>query len=528
MNMHSSIKILGYNLTEDSDFMDRQNHMSPYLKEKIQELYVDIQQGKPALIEDILQLIEKFPQNPQLKNYLSVVYNNMGDLEKGEEVNEWILKEHPDYLFGILNKAATYFYKEEFYKIPELLGRNIELKELFPERTVFHVGEFTSFTKFAIQYFFEIGKLEVAESRLGLLSDLFPDHPDTLVVQEWYSGRLREKGLEIFPEEDIDENINTFSEPQTRENPVFMHHEIYCLYEFDLSIPRIFIENILSLPRESVIADLEMVLNDSISRYLYFLELSANKSIDDANMSFPLHAMFLLGELRAKESLDKLLRFLSFDSDFLLFWLGDHKTESIYEPIYYMGESQLEQLKKFMFKPGIDTYVKTSLLTAVQQIYLYQPHRTNEIIRWYEDVVDFFIANAKNKKLNDSVVLAFLVSDVMEIKEHRLLPKIAKLFKTNQVSEGICNNIQAFKEEVSKIGNIQESKRELLNIFNRYINIEETFLSENYFSASELLRNSPVFPEGQEKEVFPSIGRHDPCPCGSGRKFNQCCMNRLN
>jgi len=529
--MHSNIKIVGYNLTEDSTFMDRQNHMSPFLKDRIQKLYFDIQKGKPSLIPEILKLIEQFPQNPQLKNYLSVAYNNSGNIEKSEEVNNWILKEHPDYLFGILNKAAEYFYRAEYYKIPELLGKDMELKELYPNREVFHIGEYTSFTKFAIQYFFEISNLEAAESRLHMMLDLFPDHPDTLYIQEWYNRRILEKGLKIFDEEDLlvaGLNSKTFSEPQTRENPVFKHHEIYCLYEFDLSIPRIFLEDILTLPRASVIADLELVLYDSITRYRYFEELSSSNSIAEENMTFPLHAIFLLGELRAKESLDQLLRFLSLDSDFLMFWLGDHKTESIYEPIYYLGEGQINKLKKFMFKADVDTYVKTSVLTAVQQVYFYQPNRINEVVAWYEDVIDFFVKNTDNKKLVDSDVLAFLVSDIMEIKENRLFPKIAKLFKTTHISEGICDNIHSFKTEVNKVGNIQENKRELLDIFNRYKNIKETFLSDNFFSGDDLLRNSPIFPEGQETEVYPNIGRNDPCPCGSGKKFNACCMNRLN
>ncbi|MFD0876947.1 SEC-C metal-binding domain-containing protein [Massilia pinisoli] len=27
-----------------------------------------------------------------------------------------------------------------------------------------------------------------------------------------------------------------------------------------------------------------------------------------------------------------------------------------------------------------------------------------------------------------------------------------------------------------------------------------------------------------EKELLEKLGRNDPCPCGSGRHFNRCCM----
>ncbi len=34
-------------------------------------------------------------------------------------------------------------------------------------------------------------------------------------------------------------------------------------------------------------------------------------------------------------------------------------------------------------------------------------------------------------------------------------------------------------------------------------------------------------PGGASDEAFAQVGRNDPCPCGSGKKFKKCCMNRL-
>jgi hypothetical protein len=529
--MSSIIRVDGYNLTDDSGFLDRQNHMTPYLKDRIKDLYFDIHKGNKSVIPLILKLIQKFPKNPQLKNCLSIAYNNLGEIEKSEEVNQRVLKEHPDYLFGILNIAAAYFHRDELDKISKLLGESMELKDLYPNRDIFHVGEFTSFTKFAIQYFFETGNLEAAESRLNLLDELFPDHQDTKSAKDWFHLRLLEKGIRgLNPEKskNIIVKQSSFSEVQTRENPVFIHHEIYCLYEFDLSIPRVFIENILDLPRQTVIADLEMVLYDSISRYRYFEEIFEKEGIGEDRLTFPLHAILLLGELKSKESLALILKFLSFENDFLVFWLGDHKTETIYEPIYYLGESQLDQLKAFMFRPNVDTYVKTSVLTAVQQVYFYQPHRKNEIIHWYDDVIDYFIENADNQNLNSSEMLAFIVSDITEIREKRLLPDIERLFRMTYVCEGICGPIQKVRTEFEKEGNNQESKQDLLDIFNRYLGFIGTFLPKKKKLGKDFSKDPINFPLEPNVDIYMKIGKDDPCPCGGGKKFKDCCMNRLN
>ena len=43
-----------------------------------------------------------------------------------------------------------------------------------------------------------------------------------------------------------------------------------------------------------------------------------------------------------------------------------------------------------------------------------------------------------------------------------------------------------------------------------------------YFEAQRLVENH-LFNTATVRRVTPKIGRNDPCPCGSGKKFKQCC-----
>ena len=45
-----------------------------------------------------------------------------------------------------------------------------------------------------------------------------------------------------------------------------------------------------------------------------------------------------------------------------------------------------------------------------------------------------------------------------------------------------------------------------------------------YISKTIAEEESGIFKEHPEKESKPKIGRNDPCPCGSGKKFKKCCM----
>ena len=62
-----------------------------------------------------------------------------------------------------------------------------------------------------------------------------------------------------------------------------------------------------------------------------------------------------------------------------------------------------------------------------------------------------------------------------------------------------------------------------LNIDEIYLSLYDDFLKQTLLWRKEQIKelrnaNSVVRPE-------PKIGRNDPCPCGSGRKFKQCCLH---
>lgn len=42
------------------------------------------------------------------------------------------------------------------------------------------------------------------------------------------------------------------------------------------------------------------------------------------------------------------------------------------------------------------------------------------------------------------------------------------------------------------------------------------------FEIPALIKDQPVI-QGTYKRIGPKIGRNDPCPCGSGKKYKKCC-----
>lgn len=527
-------KEYNYEIVDDPDYFDKENAVTPELKKELNTIYFDIQKKKKKVIEKLLKLIEKHPANPQLKNYLCIAYKIQGKLEKSYEVNQWIVKEHPNYLFGKLNIAAEHLENGEYDKVKEALGGAFDIQELYPDRKVFHIGEVLGFNKMAIHYFLKIDNIEAAKARLDIMERLAPDHPDSQEIGKYYFSYLTQKGLKKIEEMRkgaIDVVANRkLTRKQTKKAPRFENKEIEFLYQHSLEIDPLLLDSVIKLPRESVIRDLENVLIDSIARYDYFCRIEEKGEFSEGTFAFPIHALFLLAELRSEESLDIIIEFCSQNFEFLEFWLGSHVTESLPEIFYFIGSNQLDKLKSFVKQPNIYTYVRTAISTTVSQIVFHQPNRRQEVLEWYDDVFKFFLnANLKDNVI-DTDTISLMVSDADEVRLTELLPLIEELYNKEYVTEDISDSFQVIKESMNTpLDN--SFKREFINIHERYQEIITTwanYTEDNENRKSSFFDDDPYNDyefEPQNPHINPlkTIGRNDPCPCGSGKKYKKCC-----
>jgi len=516
----------GYHITTDPQFQNKRYGIPPELEKQLEKLAVKSQEkGTSKIIDQLNGLIVKYPTVPQLKNYLSVAFHAQGNYEKAVEVNNWTLKEHPDYLFARLNVAHACMEKKEFEKVPVLLGDAFEIKNLYPDRDLFHLTEVTAYLKTVIRYFAAIDNLDLAENRLELLTDIAPDHPDTEQA-EILLWPLRVKRAGIRIEEENKKRISptehkVVSETDYSTAPQFNHHEIHYLYQHGLYIPHEKLREIIALPRQTLIVDLENVLLDAVNRYGYF---KSRENAEETN-SFVLHAIFLLMEIRAEDSLPKLLAFLECDDDFLDYWLGDHITSTLWQAIYVLGFSNTPMLQKFLMKQGVDTYAKSSTSEALCQMVLHHPEKREEVLKVYQQTLIFFTNATLDDDIVDSDFLGLTISDTIDCKLHELKPVIETLFELEYVSTGISGNYKEVEKAFSRKDKFSR-KRDIHNIFDLYADITTTWAgyTEEKDGGDDYDNYLPTF--NQQPIIADKIGRNDPCPCGSGKKYKKCCIDK--
>lgn len=539
-------KIFGYTISYDPILND--NHTDKILEE-IESLFYDVQKKKKGIIGKISETIKKYPDVLQFKNYLATAYTLEGNKEKAYEINLWIFSEHPDYIFARLGIAIHYLEQKQFDKMREILGYTVELKDMYPDRKIFHSSEFLCFYKTAALYFLAIDDIAAAEERYDKMIALDANHPDTSFISLEIAKYRIETNIKKMKEDNKSRRTPELKSRdiiKTIEKPVFHNEIVDELYKYGVDIDHNLIRIILSLPHDNLIKDLEAVVMDSIYRYEYFSE--NYDELDEDELFFPVHAIFILTELRAESSLDCILELLRQNDDCFHFWFGDMSADFFWEAIYRTGRDNLEKLYSFMQEPNLNAFSKCFVPETVSQLALHETTRRQEVVEWFRKILNFYIENNSNNDIVDTDLNGLIVSYILDFRGKELLPEIKKIYDLELASTLICGYYEDVEKEMLSAPKISD-KQDVLDIFERY---EETFEKwynddddDDDYDDGEDYEDDNEFDEYEEieedkgssnksfdrdneavgtikKEKEP--GRNDPCPCGSGKKYKKCCL----
>lgn len=511
--IHSEIKI-----SFDNDFINRLYDITPTQAKMVKEMTLRVH-GKidKVLIRKLEKLSKENPNLPQLKNFITVAYYQQGNFTKSIELNNLILKEFPDYLHARLNAANYYIFTKEPDKALEYLCENLDLAAISLNRSEFHFSEVQAYYYSTVLYAIAKKDLPLAENRLEFYIAIDEDNPRIEELVERVEDLRYDLGFSHYNE--ISELIG--NEPPTTDSvspPVFHHQEIQQLYQLGFKDVKSILDKILALPRETLIQDLEMVVQDAIERYPYFSE----KDWSVFTHSFALHAMFLLMELKATESLPAVLNFLQYDEEFLEFYIGDFLTEDIWQCVHILGKDQVHLLKEFLQKPGVYSFAKSAVSQAILQVLILEEHRFAEIEQVYLEMLTFFINAKEEDNVIDPTFIGLMIGDVGTGNFKNLYPLIKKLYDLEYVDCSIEGDFENFRKNNEEICSPEYTIQTLTEIYSGAHFCEE-YEDEDQEDENSLLSHftEPKVIQMPIKSV--KVNRNDPCPCGSGKKYKKCC-----
>lgn len=513
-----------FEITWNPDFQNDMYGVTPQLKAKFESLYKQSNdENNKTIIDELIGLTIQHPHTPMLKNYLAGAYFAQGQQEKAREVTNWILAEHPNYMYAILNKVQHHIANENFDEAEQMLHPDLHIQSLYPNRKLFHATEIISYYGTTIQFLCATEDLDRAIERWDLIKDLDPTS-EALA----FAGYLINKKIDENREDDkfsmIQEEIDNAARPHVTKYldehpyriPKFHHREMLLLYRYEMDIAPEILATILALPRETLIQDCVTILDDAEYNFVFYIN-------DDRKYSencFLVHVIYILSALKAEETLPQMLSIFENNMEFIDHYFGENLQENVWQVFYQIGKKQPKMLVDFLLKPNIETNAKILILNTLEQLCLHNKMTKNELFEVHNKIIDKCIETKNPENFIDSDFIAFLITDAIGFNFVDLLPKIKVLFKKKLVSTYITGDLK----EVRK-GFLKNNKKNGKKNISKILDIFEIYEDNTFDDFDDDEDIEPIYQMAPKKPEpnFPKVGRNDPCPCGSGQKFKKCC-----
>lgn len=470
-------------------------------------IYTTLMAGDPVVIPALVKAVKRCPENPTLKNHLMLAYKMAGRDRMADAVLKELAKNHPDYLFTRIELALRTLRKDNLGGAVKLLGPDLDIRKVMPERDVFHVTELRHFYTLVALIHARRGDLETALGIQMALHEIYPDeNSDELILRTIMAGKM--EAMRISNEEEEKRRISpTLPRFATKlvggAMPLFENHQIRELYQHGLDVPPGMMKGILALPRESLVSDLIRLLEDCIRRTPDFM---AHK-VPDGNGAPVLHALHLLAELRARGSLEQVLSLLSLHPQALDFWIGGNI--HLVSLLARIIDGNIPRCTAWLKSAGIAHKGKGLIAEAMETLGRNNPSCREEVVAAMEEILKFMLVTPREDNVLDTDFITEIICCIVGLGAAPLLPLIREAYGRNLVNETVAGTLDTVEQDIEDPVSRAPVAPPLAAIYSEYKSPPK--------EAANILKLDQETDSG-------GIGRNESCPCGSGKKFKKCCM----
>lgn len=241
---------------------------------------------------------------------------------------------------------------------------------------------------------------------------------------------------------------------------------------------------------------------------------------DDLDEDYQLHfyALHLLGQFQEKQSFPLIMELVSLPSDTLDQLIGDAVTSSLPDILYNTYNGDLESLKKAIKDSDIDEYARGAMLKVMGQLYLDGAIEKKE---WQ----DFIRQIVYGDQIGDYIYteLAYVICECHCVD---MLQEIRQLYMDYRIEESVIGSyaecVDMMFEYREKLCKTPINAADMLRGWAMFADSTQKKMDDKHLEKMlEKIEKEQIVQNTKKK-----IGRNDPCPCGSGKKYKKCCMNK--
>lgn len=259
---------------------------------------------------------------------------------------------------------------------------------------------------------------------------------------------------------------------------------------------------------------------------LPYLRAAIEKAIrekEDLEDGYELHfyALFFLGEFQERSCFSLIMELASLPGDALDCLIGNLATEGFNDILYNTYNGDLDLLKRSIRNSDINEYVRCAMLDVMGQLYLDDKLERKELQDFIRELVH------EKKEIGEYIYnrLATMICDCHFVD---MLPEIRWLYKADRIEEFVIGKYDDCVDMMFQYSPYKERfcktsvKAAGLRSWAMFEQEPREQLDDKVLG--DFIRKVDADYNRKNKEI--KVGRNDPCPCGSGKKYKKCCLNR--
>lgn len=242
--------------------------------------------------------------------------------------------------------------------------------------------------------------------------------------------------------------------------------------------------------------------------------------------AFPVYALHILGYVKETRLHGLLLEIVNLpEAHPVLEEMGDYITERFHVELYRTSKGDLSGIRKALLNPEAYVFARWACIKVLESAAAYgeisQDSLVQELLGYVQHQLDRY-GNKEQEGYEESdyIFTAALLSSLCDLEVTEQNELVQKAFSLNILDTSIVD-LESFKMLRSRRDeNFSRLKKDI------EATVHEAMEWWACFQPDEPSINLPRSFERRvkSKNKKEKIGRNDPCPCGSGKKYKKCCL----
>ena len=239
--------------------------------------------------------------------------------------------------------------------------------------------------------------------------------------------------------------------------------------------------------------------------------------------SLGIHALFLLGKWREDAAWSVFRKLFSLPGNISYDLLGDLITEDGSILLAMVGGNRRDELRAMVEDEKLDEYCRNACLDALTCLVAWGELPRADHVAWLRELLT---GKLREVSANEHV-FAGVVSAACDLEAWELRAEVEAAYRRGVVDDGFVD-LKFFLDAAAG------KRRSQWQAFcERHQPMTDVAATTKWLNHPPAMREPPSPPLDEDLNVIadsatpylapPKVGRNDPCPCGSGKKFKKCC-----